>query len=513
MDHTITALLVALTALSWLLQLTVAPGSSEFSHVIETLPLFLSALTGARIAEALLMSLFKSKVRLEGPTDLLRTMTSLVLYSAALLLWMRYGLGFDVSGLLATSAVFTVVIGFALQTTLGNLFSGLSLELERPLRIGDYVRMGDMEGHIEALRWRSISIKTPNNTWIVLPNGVLTSHSIEVLRRDIASRMLVTFHIPPSVPPVGVLTVAKEVMTSGLPQIALDPAPIALFLGTSPQTESRVFAVRFYSLSRDRASLSSLVLTRLWYALSRHGIEMRADSELRLPGPDEADKSSPSRQVSGRSRGSAAFESVFSSIGKHLKFGPGESVAPELAGFVVDGVMREELMADEVAVAESVDSLLEQTPPADAQLLIPAEILALMSARAARFLGPVAHAIADRSARLTDDPYLVYFALAKRIVSADDRVAFLESAPAHPTRRLELGAPFGWAGILGLEPIRRRRRVVNEAAELLILDRPDLVELLKTMNAASLVAFIASEPGLQSFNYNVLAEKLRHAAH
>ena len=127
MGHTLTVLLVALTALSWLLQLTVAPGPADFSNVIETLPLFLSALTGARIAETLLMSLFVGKLGSQGPTDLLRTMTSLVLYSAALLLWMRYGLGLDVRGLLATSAVLTVVIGFALQTTLGNLFSGLAL--------------------------------------------------------------------------------------------------------------------------------------------------------------------------------------------------------------------------------------------------------------------------------------------------------------------------------------------------------------------------------------------------
>jgi len=259
--------------------------------------------------------------------------------------------------------------------------------------------------------------------------------------------------------------------------------------------------------------LSSVVLTRLWYALSRHGIEMRADNDLRLHVADAADLLSPSRHATGQLRSLAPFGSAFSSIGSHLQFGPGESVSPGLVGFVVNGAMREELMAEEVDEDGSVASLLEQALPLGAPLLIRDELLASISARAARFLGPVAHAIADRSARLTDDPYLVYRALAKRIGPADDRASFLESAPAHPTRHLGLGAPFGWAGFLEMEPVRRRNRIVTQAAELLIIDRSDLVALLKTMNVGSLVALVASEPGLQSFDYHVLVEKLRLAAH
>jgi hypothetical protein len=306
---------------------------------------------------------------------------------------------------------------------------------------------------------------------------------------------------------------AQEALTGDLPQIAQDPAPRVLFLGTEPRTESLRYAVRFHSLSKDSLGLGSVVLTRLWYALSRHGIEMRAENNLRFSAPNVADMFSPSPQVSERSRGSAAFGTAFASIGRHLQFGPGESVSPELVGFVENGTMREELMAEEVDIEGSVASLLEQTLPLGAQLLIPEETLASISARAARFLGPVAYAIADRSARLTDDPYLVYCSLAKRIEPARDRAEFMESAPARPTRRLGLGAPFGWTGFLGLEPVRRRNRVVNQAVELLIIDRPDLVELLKTMSPDSLATHIASELGLRSFDRQAVAEKLRLAAH
>jgi len=56
-----------------------------------------------------------------------------MIYLAALIIWLYYGLSFNITSLPATSAIFTIVIGLALQSTLGNLFSGVALELERPL--------------------------------------------------------------------------------------------------------------------------------------------------------------------------------------------------------------------------------------------------------------------------------------------------------------------------------------------------------------------------------------------
>jgi small-conductance mechanosensitive channel len=513
MGFTFSAVLAALTALAWLLHVTLGQDAGGFSAALEGLAYFLTALTGARVAEALLMSAIEARGKSGATSDLLRAMTSIVLYGAAMLLWLRYGLGFDVTNLLATSAVVSVVIGFALQPTLGNLFSGLSLELERPLRVGDFVRMGEMEGRVEALKWRSILLKSGNETWFVLPNSVLTSHAIEVIRREAPSRQLVTFNVPSHVPPGVVLSIAQNVLTSGLPMVAKEPPPSAILMGTEPESASLRYGLRLYTLALlDRSALCSNALTRLWYALSREGIEMKADPRLLIAAGDAAAIAAPPRPIQSPPRMLAILPSSIAAVGARRLFGREEIVPSGFAGFVVNGTAREELMPGETDVDVDLARLLEQTPAPDARVLIADETLATICADAVRYLGPVASLIAERYARLTDDPYLVYHAIAQSIGAAAERAQFLGHAPAHSTRHMEPGAPFGWAGLLGLEPAALRYRIVNEGAELLVIGREGLVELLKMLDPAALATLVAAEPGLKRFDRTTLAEKLRAAA-
>lgn len=180
MSYLLTVFIVALTALSWLLFVTVAP-DSEWVVPLRYLATFLTAISAARLAE-FLVSLLIGEERSQQlkTTDLVRVMSKVVIYIAALLIWLYYGLGFNVTNLLATSAVLTIVIGLALQSTLGNLFSGLALELDRPVRVGDYLRRSPVEGTIEGLTWRSIFLRASNGSIIVVPNSGLSANQVEV---------------------------------------------------------------------------------------------------------------------------------------------------------------------------------------------------------------------------------------------------------------------------------------------------------------------------------------------
>src|SRR3990170_8294755 len=57
--------------------------------------------------------------------------------------------------LLATSAVSAVVIGFALQDTLGNAFAGLAIQSEKPFHVGHWIRVGEFEGRVAEVTWRA----------------------------------------------------------------------------------------------------------------------------------------------------------------------------------------------------------------------------------------------------------------------------------------------------------------------------------------------------------------------
>lgn len=82
------------------------------------------------------------------------------------------------TSLVASAAVISVVLGFALQDTLGNLFSGLALHIERPIEVGDWINVGDSTGEVVEMDWRSIKLRTLSHDFHVLPNSLVASQRI-----------------------------------------------------------------------------------------------------------------------------------------------------------------------------------------------------------------------------------------------------------------------------------------------------------------------------------------------
>src|SRR4051812_31187283 len=79
---------------------------------------------------------------------------------------------------LATTAVGAVVIGFALQDTLGNLFSGLAIQIEKPFRVGQWVTIGGMDGLVSEVTWRATKIRTKAGNFVIVPNSVVAKETI-----------------------------------------------------------------------------------------------------------------------------------------------------------------------------------------------------------------------------------------------------------------------------------------------------------------------------------------------
>jgi len=88
-------------------------------------------------------------------------------------------LGLEITPLLTTLGLGSLAVALALQDTLANFFAGIYLMLDRPIRVGDYVRLdtGD-EGFVDAIGWRSTHIRLWSNYIVVIPNTRLTSSII-----------------------------------------------------------------------------------------------------------------------------------------------------------------------------------------------------------------------------------------------------------------------------------------------------------------------------------------------
>ena len=89
----------------------------------------------------------------------------------------------DLTGIVATSAVITAVIGLSFQDTLGNMMGGMALQLERTIGVGDWIKLDGYEGLVKEIRWRHTSIETRNWDTIVIPNSVLMKSQVTVLGR------------------------------------------------------------------------------------------------------------------------------------------------------------------------------------------------------------------------------------------------------------------------------------------------------------------------------------------
>ena len=81
-------------------------------------------------------------------------------------------------GLLASSAVIAIVVGFASQRTLGNFIAGILIAFTQPLRLGDRVEIGEDEGVVEEIALTYTFIRTDDDARVVIPNEKLASDTI-----------------------------------------------------------------------------------------------------------------------------------------------------------------------------------------------------------------------------------------------------------------------------------------------------------------------------------------------
>src|SRR5215470_6799058 len=86
--------------------------------------------------------------------------------------------GVNVAGIITTSAILTAVIGLALQSTISNLFAGLSLQIDRTINVGDWVHVGERIGRIVEIKWRSTLLVTRDGDTVILPNSSLLANEV-----------------------------------------------------------------------------------------------------------------------------------------------------------------------------------------------------------------------------------------------------------------------------------------------------------------------------------------------
>jgi small-conductance mechanosensitive channel len=240
---------------------------------------------------------------------------------------------------LTISAVGGVVVGFALQDTLGNLFAGLAIQTEKPFHVGQWVAVAGYEGRVAEITWRATRLQTKNGTLVVVPNNILSKEAITNYSEPTPPvRLQVEVGVSYGVPPNDVKAAMLEALAE-VPGILQDPKPEVLVGEFAASAVS--YRVRFWvddfardGLAKDR------VLTALYYILNRRGYEIPFPMQVQYQRAEEPGRSSArTAELDGVVRGvdmlaplSDDEHSALVAASAERLFGAGETIVHEGAG-------------------------------------------------------------------------------------------------------------------------------------------------------------------------------------
>ncbi|HEX3086368.1 MAG TPA: mechanosensitive ion channel family protein, partial [Pyrinomonadaceae bacterium] len=227
------------------------------------------------VAAVLIFDLLLEPLRLKPPRimrDLLRALAYVVV---AITILSR---DTDLTGIIATSAVLTAVIGLSFQDTLGNMMAGMALQMERAISVGDWIRVENQEGMVKEVRWRHTAIETRNWDTIVIPNSALMKSQVTVLGRRTGQprqhRQWVYFNVDFRYSPAAVIdTVEAALCAEPIANVAGAPPPNCVLMDFKESYGS--YAVRYWltDLAVDDPT-NSVVRTRIYFALKRANIAL-----------------------------------------------------------------------------------------------------------------------------------------------------------------------------------------------------------------------------------------------
>ena len=195
----------------------------------------------------------------------------LILCGAAVVLSVVWGA--DLGGAIAALGVGSIVLGLALQDTLGNLFSGIALLFERPFSEGDWIEVNNLTGKVIEINWRSVHLLTRELEMLIVPNAVLAGATIRNYRQPQKLHVeVIDVGFSYNDPPNKVKRVMREtaLATKGVLE---KPEPI---IQTISYDDSSIgYRVKLFLADYDKVpQIRDEFVTRVWYAAERNNLNI-----------------------------------------------------------------------------------------------------------------------------------------------------------------------------------------------------------------------------------------------
>ncbi len=206
-------------------------------------------------------------------TSLIKTILSVVLCIVAFfIIFQSQYPNVQLAPLFTGSTILGIVVGLALQDTLGNLFAGIALQADQPFQVGDVINLQNNKwtGVVESVSWRGVKIRTFQNKIVVISNASLGKEYIEVAPRENLNARLNFFSTLYSASPSKTIHLIREVVRQ-IENVSPKIRPIVRIrnLGDSAIEWEVKYWLEDYAKYNDT---DALVRQRVWYAFQRENI-------------------------------------------------------------------------------------------------------------------------------------------------------------------------------------------------------------------------------------------------
>src|SRR4029077_13850396 len=198
-----------------------------------------------------------------------------IIFLIVLLFVLSYGYHADaqLKGLLAGSGVIAIIVGFAGQNLFKGIIGGISIQINRPYKVGDWLQVHERFAEVREINWRSTRLCTNDDIYLDIPNDEMVSHEIVNLHYPTeVHAMRIRVGIDYSVPPNRV----KEPLGRAAQQAknVVPNPPVKVFLVDFSEY-AMTYEIKFYMGNHSRINeTNDSVRTHVWYELKRQGINI-----------------------------------------------------------------------------------------------------------------------------------------------------------------------------------------------------------------------------------------------
>ncbi|MGB7201604.1 MAG: mechanosensitive ion channel family protein [Pyrinomonadaceae bacterium] len=206
-------------------------------------------------------------------SSLLKTVLSIVVYIVAFfIIFQSQFPNIELTALFTGSTIIGIVVGLALQDTLGNLFAGLALQADQPFQIGDVILISGSrgEGVVEHVSWRGVKIRTFQNKLLVISNSVLGKELIEVAPKNNLNAKLVFFNTLYTDSPAKTIQAVREAVRQ-VENVSSKMRPVVRIRNLA--ADGIDWEVKYwlddYRIQHDT---DALIRQRIWYVFQREKI-------------------------------------------------------------------------------------------------------------------------------------------------------------------------------------------------------------------------------------------------